>query len=163
TKGPMSGGSSPRAPQRRRGGGGGGGPPGGRGGCGRVFFSSWPGSPSPLVSLARARRFPLFFFPPPSSYPFTTHLHPTTLSLALGLQMQMMREGRVDRALGDRVALQMSVFGVAPSSLGALEPAGAAGKFIDLLFPSPFKIAGEKRHQQIPLRAVMHDRLQLGI
>jgi hypothetical protein len=47
-----------------------------------------------------------------------------------------MRDRRVDRALRDRVALQMSVLGVAPGAFGAVEAAGAAGEFVDLAAPA---------------------------
>ena len=45
----------------------------------------------------------------------------------------MVRDGGIDRALGDGVALEVAVLGIAPGSLGAVEAAGAGGVFVDPL------------------------------
>ena len=65
----------------------------------------------------------------------------------------MVRNGRIDRALRDRVALEMAILGVTPGSLRAVKAAGARGVFVD-----PLLAVGVEADQQIALGAVMDDR-----
>ena len=46
--------------------------------------------------------------------------------------MDVISDGGIDRALGDRVALKMAILGVAPGALGTVKPTGAGGKFINV-------------------------------
>jgi hypothetical protein len=64
----------------------------------------------------------------------------------------------VDGALGDGVALEVTVLGVAPRALGAVEAAGAAGVFVDPLLAG--RVEGDR---DVPLAAVVDDRAEVGV
>ena len=70
----------------------------------------------------------------------------------------MVGNRRVDGALGDGVALEVAVLGVAPGALGAAEAAGAGGVLVDALLA-----VGEERDHQVALAAVVDQRAQLGV